>query len=100
LEKRIDAMLRRDIVVGIGFASLMWLTLVFTFVTTARVVDDATVTIVIAVACGLLGLFNTLSLLSLIRRYQAERHHVYGEDIHHLDLARAERSAPAKVGSA
>lgn len=88
---RIDAMLKRDIVIGVLFAVLMWATLIFTFVTTAKVVDDGAVVAVIAVASALLGTFNTLALLSLIRRYRAERVHVYGEDIHHLDANRRAR---------
>lgn len=86
-------MLRRDIMVGVSFAAVMWLALVFTFVTAAGVIDDRAVTMVVAVAGGLLGVFNTLALLSMIRRYRAERVHVYGEDIHHLDVARRARAA-------
>jgi hypothetical protein len=93
-------MLRRDIVVGVAFAALMWLTLLFTFVITSTVVDDPAVTMVMGVAGAVLGVFNTLALLSMIRRYRAERVHVYGEDIHHLDAARSSRKAPAEVGAA
>jgi hypothetical protein len=100
LEARIDAMLRRDIMIGVAFAALTWLALGFTFVTAARVVDDRAVTIVIAAAGLLLGAFNTAALASLIRRYRAERVHVYGEDIHHLDAARAARRSPVEVGAA
>lgn len=84
-------MLKRDIIIGVLFAVLMWTTLVFAFVTTANVVDDGLVIAVIAVASTLLGTFNTLALLSLIRRYRIERVHVYGEDIHHLDANRRAR---------
>jgi hypothetical protein len=90
-------MLRRDIVVGVAFAALMWLTLLFTFVITSTVVDDPAVTMVMGVAGAVLGVFNTLALLSMIRRYRAERVHVYGEDIHHLDAARSSRKAHAEV---
>lgn len=93
-------MLRRDIIVGVVFAGLMWLALVFTFVTAASVVDDPVVTVVVGIAGGVLGLFNTAALLSLIRRYRVERVHVYGEDIHHLDAARSARKARAEVGVA
>lgn len=93
-------MLRRDIIVGVTFAALMWLSILFTLVSAANVVDDLAVTAVVAVACGLLGVFNTLALLSMIRRYRVERDHVYGEDIHHLDAARRSRKAGAEVGTA
>ena len=82
-------MLNRDIAVGVAFATVMWLTLLFTFIITARVVDDGVVVIVMGAAATVLGVFNTLSLLSLIRRYRRERRHVYGEDISQLDAMRA-----------
>jgi hypothetical protein len=89
LQQRIDAMLRRDIAVGVAFASAMWLTILFIFIMTARVVDDATVVVVLGASGAVLGIFNTLSLTSMISRYRQERHHVYGEDIAHLDAMRA-----------
>jgi len=95
LEQRIDRMLRRDIRVGVTFAIVMWVTLIFVLVVTLRVVDDSTVAVVMAAAAIVLGLFNTASLMSMISRYRHERQHVYGEDIAHLDAQRAlRRSAP------
>lgn len=91
MDTRIDAMLRRDSLIGVVFAVLMWLVLLFVLVTAARVIDDRAVVAVLVFACVVLGTFNSLSLLSLIRRYRAERQHVYGEDIHYLDAARAAR---------
>lgn len=93
LEARINAMLRRDIIIGIAFATLMWLAVLFTLFSALRVIDDAGVKVVLTLAAIVLGTFNTLSLLSLIRRYRVEREHVYGEDIHYLDAARAARRA-------
>lgn len=93
LESRINAMLRRDIVIGIVFATLMWLAVLFTLFNALRVIDDGAIKGVLVVAALVLGSFNTLSLLSLIRRYRAEREHVYGEDIHYLEAARAARRA-------
>jgi len=99
LEERIDSMLKRDIVTGIVFAVGMWLVLIFTLVTVAGVIDDSSITVALVVACGLLGTFNTLGLLSLIRRYRIERMHVYGEDLHNLDSARAARRARTGVSA-
>lgn len=93
LEARINTMLKRDILIGVIFATMMWVILIFTFSAALRVVDDATVKTVLGVACAILGVFNTLGMLSLIRRYRVEREHVYGEDIHHLDAARLARQA-------
>ena len=89
LQERIDAMLKRDVAVGVGLAAAMWLTLLFVFVVTARVVEDRGVVLVLLGSALALGVYNTLSLLSLISRYRNERQHVYGEDIAHLDAIKA-----------
>ena len=99
MQERIDSMLRRDIAVGVFFASAMWLTLLFVFLVTARVVEDRAVMLVMLAAALVLGIFNTLSLLSLIRRYRNERQHVYGEDITHLDAIKAAQEQ-ARTGRA
>jgi hypothetical protein len=99
MQERIDSMLKRDIAVGVFFASAMWLTLLFVFLITARVVEDTTVMLVMLAAALVLGVFNTLSLLSLISRYRNERQHVYGEDISHLDAMKAIKER-ARTGAA
>jgi hypothetical protein len=60
------------------------------------VVDDTMVILVLGASAVVLGLFNTLSLLSLISRYRDERQHVYGEDIAHLDSNRAAQQRRSK----
>ena len=95
LQQRIDTMLKRDILAGVIFAAVMWVTLVFVLVVTIRVVDDAAVTSVLVGSAMILGLFNTVSLMSMIGRYKHERHHVYGEDIAHLDASRSLQQARA-----
>lgn len=97
LQARIDKMLKRDIAVGTAFAVSMWLTLLFVFVVTARVVDDPLVVAALASSAAVLGLFNTLSLMSMISRYRHEREHVYGEDIAHLDAIRVAKQ-PGSTG--
>lgn len=85
-------MLKRDIWAGVIFAAVMWVSIVFVLVVTVRVVDDGTVALVLIASAIVLGLFNTASLMSMISRYRVERHHVYGEDIAHLDAQRALRT--------
>jgi hypothetical protein len=100
MQERIDSMLKRDIAVGVFFASTMWLTLLFVFLVTARIVEDRAVMLVMLAAALVLGVFNTLSLMSLISRYRNERQHVYGEDIAHLDAIKAiqERARLQRAG--
>lgn len=82
-------MLKRDMWAGVIFAAVMWVTILFVLLVTVRVVDDAAVIAVLIGSAIVLGLFNTASLMSMISRYRHERHHVYGEDIAHLDAQRS-----------
>lgn len=91
-------MLKRDILAGVIFAAVMWVTIIFVLVVTVRVVDDAAVAWVLIGSAVVLGLFNTASLMSMISRYKHERHHVYGEDIAHLDASRSLQQARAGAG--
>ena len=100
MQERIDPMLKRDIAVGVFFASAMWLTLLFVYLVTARVVEDRMVTFVMLAAALALGVLNTLSLMSLISRYRNEREHVYGEDILHLDALKASQERARREGAA
>lgn len=100
MQQRIDSMLKRDIAVGVFFASAMWLTLLFVFVVTARIVEDRAVMLVMLAAALVLGIFNTLSLLSMISTYRNERQHVYGEDIAHLDALKANQERARRAGAA
>jgi hypothetical protein len=100
MQARIDSMLKRDIAVGVFFASAMWLTLLFVYLVTARVVEDRPVALVMLAAALALGVLNTLSLMSLISRYRNERAYVYGEDITHLDAMKAAQDRDKEAGAA
>jgi hypothetical protein len=92
-EIRIQKMFKRDVFVATVLAALMWATLIFTFFAASNVINNAMVKAMLGIACVLLGVFNSLGLLSMSRRYKIEREHVYGEDIHHLDVNRKARQA-------
>jgi hypothetical protein len=97
LESRIQSMFKRDILVAVALAAAMWVSLIFTFSATFSVIDDAMVKLALAVSFTILGAFNTMGLLSMIRRYKIEREHVYGEDIHQLDANLKARQARRSV---
>src|SRR5262245_11217253 len=97
LDARIEAMFKRDILVAVILAALMWATLIFTLSAAFGVINNATVNTMLGIACVMLGVFNSLGLLSMARRYKIEREHVYGEDIHHLDANRKAQQARLEV---
>lgn len=103
LDARITTMFKRDVFVASSLAVLMWATLLFTYFAAFSVIDNAVVNVTLATALLLLGVFNSLGLLSMSRRYKIEREHVYGEDIHHLDAnwrAREARRIAAEQSAA
>jgi hypothetical protein len=97
LDARIEVMFKRDVLVATVLAALMWATLIFTFFGALSVIENATVKTMLGIACVILGVFNSLGLLSMARRYKIEREHVYGEDIHHLDVNRKVRQVRREV---
>ena len=86
-------MFKRDVLIASALAAAMWATLIFVFSAAFSVIDSTTVKATLAIAFMVLGVFNSLGLLSMSRRYKIEREHVYGEDIHHIDANRQARKA-------
>jgi hypothetical protein len=93
LESRIAVLARRDRVLAITFTLLMWLVLVFLFVTASAVAPHPSIVVVLAVATLLLGLFNTASVLALLRCYAESRELIYRPDVLRLELMRAQRES-------
>ncbi|BBX85207.1 hypothetical protein [Mycolicibacterium aubagnense] len=93
LDARIHTMFMRDVIIASTLAAAMWATLIFVFTAAFSVIDSTAVKAILAIAFAVLGVFNSMGLLSMSRRYKIEREHVYGEDIHHIDANRQARKA-------
>jgi hypothetical protein len=93
LESRIAVLARRDRVLAITFTLLMWLVLAFLFVTASAVAPHPSIIAVLAVATLLLGLFNTASVLALLRCYAESRELIYRPDVLRLELMRSQRES-------
>lgn len=91
IDSRMAALARRDRILAITFTVLMWVVLVFVFFAATSVAPTPAITVVLAVATLLLGVFNTASLLALLTRYAAHRDLIYRPDVMHLDQLRAAR---------
>lgn len=92
IEARIDALARRDRLLAIVFTILMWLVLIFVFFVSTVTVPSSAISVVLLVAALLLGIFNTASMLGMIRRYAANKDFVYRQDIVNLDRAREQQA--------
>ena len=85
LRSRIDAMLSRDRAMAWIFVVLLWVTIGFVYFATDQFIIDNTLRVVLIVGALLILIFNTASMLAMIKHYQADRDHIYGLDIKHLD---------------
>ena len=85
LRSRIDAMLSRDRVMAWIFVVLLWVTIGFVYLATDQFITDWTLRAVLIIGALLILIFNTASMLAMIKHYQADRDHIYGLDIKHFD---------------
>lgn len=85
LRSRIDAMLSRDRAMAWIFVVLLWVTIGFVYFATDQFIIDNTLRVVLIIGALLILIFNTASMLAMIKHYQADRDHIYGLDIKHLD---------------
>lgn len=85
LRSRIDAMLSRDRAMAWIFVVLLWVTIGFVYFATDQFITDSTLRVVLTIGALLILIFNTASMLAMIKHYQDDRDHIYGLDIKHLD---------------
>ena len=83
LRSRIDSMLSRDRAMAWIFVVLLWVTIVFVYFATDQFITDNTLRVVLIIGALLILIFNTASMLAMIKHYQADRDHIYGLDIKH-----------------
>lgn len=101
LERRINSMFGRDRAMSLGTLIGLWLALGYVYFAVPHGFLGSPVGIVLTVAGSLVLLFNTASVVAMLRHYNEDRAHIYGIDIHYLDAhrARARKTAlrPAHV---
>lgn len=91
VESRISGLARRDRILAIALTLLMWVVLVFLFVVASAVAPQPAIIAVLAVATLLLGLFNTASVVAMLRCYAGSQDLIYRPDVLALDRMRALR---------
>lgn len=89
LERRINSMFGRDRAMSLGALIGLWLALGYVYFAVPHGFLGSPVGIVLTVAGSLVLLFNTASVIAMLRHYNEDREHIYGIDIHHLDEHRA-----------
>lgn len=113
LQSRIETMFIRDRIMAIAFIAMVWLAVGFVYFAVNAWIDDTGVRIALSVAAALILLFNSASMIAMIRHYAEDKQFIYELDIRHLDESRAAKTgetvvvvadtmpeqAPAKVAS-
>lgn len=87
LRGRVDRMLKRDTRAALLLVIVLWLTIFFVILA-IRPYMPAGVEIACWLAAAVLLLYNTSSIVAMIRHYSEDKMHIYPVDIHHLDAGR------------
>lgn len=91
LSARIEQMFSRDRITALVLVALLWLCIAFVYMAVDHFVTDRGIQIALAVSALALLVFNTASIVAMIRHYRGDRDHIYGLDIRHLDENRARK---------
>ena len=90
-DPRIESMYRGDLAWALVPLLVLWLTILFVFYEVVESSASSGVVIALAAFGGLVLLFNSASIVALLRHYSADKAHLYGLDLHYLDAMRKEK---------
>jgi hypothetical protein len=93
IRKRINQMFSRDRRMAQIALLLLWVTLGYVYFAVTSQTSDLFVRIALTIGAGAVLVFNSASILAMIRHYQEDKDHIYGLDIRHLDENRAAKAA-------
>ena len=89
----IDAMYQRDKYWGVGYVVFLWLAYGFTFFTINAVNTDSGIRMAMIISGLLVLVYNTASMVAMIRHYGEDKEQIYSIDIRHLDEIRQRKQA-------
>ena len=87
LQARIEAMFALDRLWATGFVVALWVVVLFVLLA-VRPYMPRSIEIVCWIAAVMLLLFNTASIIAMVRHYGHDKEHIYAIDIRHLDAGR------------
>jgi len=88
LNERIEKTFSRDRFFAAAIVCLLWLTELFVMLAVRQYMPTAAIQIVCWIGAGILLLFNTASIIAMLKHYAEDKDHIYGVDIRHLDAGR------------
>lgn len=75
-----------------GSVIALWALYVFVLWSLIPVIADGNEMLALAISGGLVLAFNTASILAMISHYGEDKEHIYGLDLHYLDLKNKSKS--------
>jgi hypothetical protein len=94
--KRIERMFNRDRRMAQIALLLLWITIGYVYFAVTSQTTDSSVRIALTIGAGGVLVFNSASILAMIRHYKEDKDHIYGLDIRHLDENRARKAQLAQ----
>ena len=91
LNQRIEAMYRGDVRGAWLLIALLWIVILFVLFMSWPLIPDTGVRIVVLLAAAAVLIFNTASVLAMVRHYAEDKEFIYSLDIKNLDIARGHR---------
>jgi hypothetical protein len=85
-DPRIASMFRKDCLWASGLLFVLWLLYAFVFYEVWPNTGNDNVALALAISGGCVLLFNTASIVAMIRHYADDKEHIYGLDLHYLDI--------------
>jgi hypothetical protein len=85
MQDRIEKMFMGDKLIAGALVVGLWLTVFFVMLAVRGFIADKNIEILCWAGAALLLLFNTASIVAMIRHYGHDKAHIYAVDIRHLD---------------
>ena len=85
MEERIDKMFAGDKLIAGVLVVGLWLTVFFVMLAVRGFIVDKNIEILCWVGAALLLLFNTASIIAMLKHYGQDKAHIYAIDVRHLD---------------
>lgn len=90
-DERIDRMHGRDRMGALAFVIALWIVLIFVLASIWSEIADGSIRAILLIAGGLVLVFNTASIVAMLRHYASDKQFIYGLDLKHLDEMRRQR---------
>ncbi|MFO1122378.1 MAG: hypothetical protein U1F47_08675 [Hyphomicrobiales bacterium] len=91
LNQRVEAMYRSDVRGALVFIILLWVVVLFVLGMSWPHIPDSGVRVVALLSAAAVLVFNTASIVAMLRNYAADKDFIYGLDIKMLDEARRQK---------